>query len=461
MQATKEALNLLMQGSRLFSRMEANGIRIDVPYLEEAIRTTGNRIKELEEELTNSKTFDLWRRRFRHANIGSNKQLQDILTKDLGIKLTVRTDSGEDYKLDESVLEGIDNPWVKSYGRWKKLSKAKKTFLEGIRTETVDGFLHPFFNLHTTISYRSSSSEINFQNFPTRDAEIGELVRRAFIARPGHQLLEIDFKAIEVAIAACYHKDPAMLAYIKDSSKDMHRDMAMECYMLTKSQVSKDARYCAKNKFVFPQFYGDYYVDCAKHLWEAIDRMKLKTTDGIPIKAHLYGKGITKLGRLDPEREPIKGTYEEYIKSVERNFWEKRFPVYNQWKRDWWKAYLERGYIDTLTGFHIEGVYKRNQIINLPVQGSAFHCLLWTLIQLDKWLQKERMQSLIVGQVHDSGLLDAAENEIPKILEKVTELVTYNLPRAWKWIIVPLSVEAELSPKGGSWFDKKPVHMGV
>jgi DNA polymerase I-like protein with 3'-5' exonuclease and polymerase domains len=83
------------------------------------------------------------------------------------------------------------------------------------------------------------------------------------------------------------------------------------------------------------------------------------------------------------------------------------------------------------------------------------------LIQLDKWLQKERMQSLIVGQVHDSGLLDAAENEIPKILEKVTELVTYNLPRAWKWIIVPLSVEAELSPKGGSWFDKKPVHMGV
>lgn len=461
MQATKEALDLLMQGSRLFSRMEANGIRIDVPYLEEAIRTTGNRIKELEEELTNSKTFDLWRRRFRHANIGSNKQLQDVLTKDLGIKLTVRTDSGEDYKLDESVLEGIDNPWVKSYGRWKKLSKAKKTFLEGIQTETVDGFLHPFFNLHTTISYRSSSSEINFQNFPTRDAEIGELVRRAFIARPGHQLLEIDFKAIEVAIAACYHKDPAMLTYIKDSSKDMHRDMAMECYMLTKSQVSKDARYCAKNKFVFPQFYGDYYVDCAKHLWEAIDRMKLKTTDGIPIKAHLYGKGITELGRLDPEREPIKGSYEEYIKSVERNFWEKRFPVYNQWKRDWWKGYLERGYIDTLTGFHIEGIYKRNQIINLPVQGSAFHCLLWTLIQLDKWLRKERMQSLIVGQVHDSGLLDAAENEIPKILEKVTELVTYNLPRAWKWIIVPLSVEAELSPKGGSWFDKKPVHMGV
>lgn len=177
MQATKESLDLLMQGSRLFSRMEANGIRIDVPYLEEAIHTTGIRIKELEEELTNSKTFDLWRRRFRHANIGSNKQLQDILTKDLGIKLTVRTDSGEDYKLDESVLEGIDNPWVKSYGRWKKLSKAKKTFLEGIRTETADGFLHPFFNLHTTISYRSSSSEINFQNFPTRDAEIGWITK--------------------------------------------------------------------------------------------------------------------------------------------------------------------------------------------------------------------------------------------------------------------------------------------
>jgi DNA polymerase I-like protein with 3'-5' exonuclease and polymerase domains len=59
MQATKESLDLLMQGSRLFSRMEANGIRIDVPYLEEAIHTTGIRIKELEEELTNSKTQEI------------------------------------------------------------------------------------------------------------------------------------------------------------------------------------------------------------------------------------------------------------------------------------------------------------------------------------------------------------------------------------------------------------------
>lgn len=457
MRATREALDLFLQGSHVFARMEHNGIRIDVPYLEKAIQQTGERIATMETDLRKTKFFEKWGRRFGDkTNLDSRQQLAEVLVNDYKIDLP-KTEK-ENWRSDESALEMIDHPFARKYVRMQKFKKAKNTYLKNILNESVDGYLHADYSLHTTVSYRSSS---NFQQWPVRDAEIGELIRRSFIAREGWRLLEIDFKAIEVAIAACYHKDPAMLEYIKDASKDMHRDMAMECYMVKKAQVSKEIRYCAKNKFVFPQFYGDYYVDCAKHLWEAIDRMKLKTVDDIPIKAHLFGKGIIELGDCNPNMSPRDGTFEQHIQRVERNFWEKRFPVYNQWKRDWWNQYLRDGGFLTHTGFYISGVYKRNQVINLPVQGSAFHCLLWVLIQLDKWLRKNKMKSLIVGQIHDSMLLDVVESEYDEIMAKVKQLATVDLPNHWKWIIVPMSIEAEASPVDGSWYDKESVEFAA
>ena len=112
-----------------------------------------------------------------------------------------------------------------------------------------------------------------------------------------------------------------------------------------------------------------------------------------------------------------------------------------------------------LTGFRVDGIYGRNDVINYPVQGAAFHCLLWCLIQLQRWLNAAGMKSLIVGQIHDSIVLDVTDDEAKEVLAKAHEIMTEDLPKHYSWIIVPMEVEAEMTPLGGSWFTKEKVDL--
>jgi DNA polymerase-1 len=101
-------------------------------------------------------------------------------------------------------------------------------------------------------------------------------------------------------------------------------------------------------------------------------------------------------------------------------------------------------------------MFTRNQVINLPVQGAAFHCLLWSLIQVNRKLREKDMKSRIVGQIHDSIIADVPEEEVTDYLEIVT-LVVKLLRVHYKWLIIPLEIECEISPPGKSWFAKREV----
>jgi DNA polymerase I-like protein with 3'-5' exonuclease and polymerase domains len=81
------------------------------------------------------------------------------------------------------------------------------------------------------------------------------------------------------------------------------------------------------------------------------------------------------------------------------------------------------------------------------------------MIELQKWLRKNNMRTLIVGQIHDSLVLDFYRKETKRVLEKAKQIMTELLPKYWDWICVPLEVEAELSPVGGSWHEKKGVEI--
>jgi len=312
------------------------------------------------------------------------------------------------------------------------------------------------FSLHTARTYRSSSESPNFQNFPVRDKEMSEIVRSLFIGSKNHILVENDFKGAEVVVSACYHKDPIFIEYITTPGKDMHKDMAAQIYMLKPEQVDKDTRYGAKNRFVFPQFYGDFYVACARNLWEWIQKGKLKSPKGDSLYDHLKRKGITELGDCNPEEEPRDGTFEKHLKEVENDFWNRRFMAYGKWRKKWYRDYLDKGYFDMLTGFRVHGSFNRNSAVNYPVQGSAFHCLLWALIRVNRMLIKRKMKSMVVGQIHDSLIGDVAIDELKDYLEIVEEVVTVQLPKAYKWLTVPLEVEYEIAPEKGNWFQKKP-----
>lgn len=451
----KDAYDLFHRGSLVMARMEHNGIRVHLKRLNKAIEDTDNKIRNLEDKLQSSDFFKDWKRVFRRkANIRSGKQLAHMLYKVKGYKCVSFTDNNNP-KVDESSLEGIDDPFIKDYVYLSKITKLKSTSLMGIKRELTGEYIHPVFNLHIAKTYRSSCDTPNVQNQYKRIEEFAALVRRLLISRKGCRTVEVDFKAVEVAIAYVYHKDPTMLKYLTTPGTDMHRDMAMECYLLQKEQVSSMTRYCAKNMYVFPQFYGSYYVDCARHLWEAMDRLNLTTTDGTPLKEHLKNKGINKLGKCDPEHKPVPGTFEYHIKEVEKRFWQERFPVYARWKDRWHSAYKRRGWFRHKTGFRERGLYSRNDVINHGTQGSAFHCNLWSLIHLQDQIDQDGMGSLLTAQIHDSQISDVPDDEMQVFLNASVDIATKQLLTNWKWIDVPLNVEVEVSDINGNWWDKE------
>lgn len=454
--ASPEAYQLLHDGTIALAQVEHNGIRIDVDYLTATIDRLRSDIKKKEYRFRDTAEYAVWKRRFKDkTNLQSRSQLGWLLFDHMGYRSSARTTSGR-MKLDDTVLQSIDHPIAKQFRELEKLRKATNTFLAGILRETDNGFLRAFYNLNIARTFRSSSDSPNFQNLPIRDKEIGKLIRTCFIPRdPSRRLVEIDFSGIEVGIAACYHRDPAMMKYLKDKTKDMHRDMASQCYRLDQKLVTKAIRHAGKNKFVFPQFYGDYYINCAQSMWEAADTPECKLADGRTLKQHLIDSGIPRLGKCDPESRPVKGTFEHHIKEVENDFWQNRFAVYGKWKQSWYSEYVKQGGFHTLTGFAISGVMRKNDVINYPVQGSAFHCLLWSLVRLQAEIRKRGMKALIVGQIHDSIVADVPDSEIEDFVALAHDIMTKQLPRAWKWIVVPLEVEVEVTPLGGSWFDKK------
>lgn len=448
---------LLHNGVLALAQVEANGIRIDVERLQRTKEDLTSKTRTLKKELESTDLWKVWRKRYgASASLTSGTQLSTVLYQEMGFAVTDKTDKGA-ASTDEEALMKIDHPAIKKLVRFGKYNKALGTFLKGIEREVVNGRLHPVFNLHTVATYRSSSDSPNFQNFPVRDKEVSEIIRTLFIASKGCVLVENDFKGIEVSVSACYHKDANFISYITTPGKDMHRDMAAQVYCLKPKEVSKEARYGAKNKFVFPQFYGDYWMACSRNLWEWIEKGKLVGPDGKSLYEHLEAQGIDRLGNQDPESETEPGTFERHVQEVEDDFWNNRFQDYGQWRRDWYKAYLKKGYFDMFTGFRVFGTLNRKQVCNYPIQGSAFHCLLWTLIQVNKALAKYKMRSKVVGQIHDSLIGDVREEELRDYLCIVEEIVTVRLRKYYDWLIVPLEVECEICPPGVSWFGKREV----
>jgi DNA polymerase-1 len=472
--ASPEAYRLIHDGTLALSQVESNGFRIDLEYLERTRRETQKKISEYEKLLKSDPIWNTWRKRFNKPNLGSRQQFGTIIFDVLGHKrkksFQLEWVNGqqlevEDNKNDESAFEDIRKsvPFVNIYLEMQRLEKADGTFLGGIHKEVVikkkGAFLHPNYNLNVAASYRSSANDPNSQNWPIRNADTAGLIRRCFIPRKGHHMMEIDIKGAEVRVGYCYHKDPMMRRYLLDETTDMHRDMASQIYMVPPNEVDKNMRYCGKNMYVFPQFYGDFYISCAKAMWEAIVRMSLKTVSGRLVGDILSAKGIKELGLCDPAKEPQRGTFEYHMKNVEQDFWTNRFGIYGNWKKKWYDNYRKRGYFQMYTGFVVYGLYRKNQVINFPVQGAAFHCLLWGLIELQRWMRKHKMRSKIVGQIHDSLVIDAHKDEVADIAAYAHKIFSKLLPKAWSWINIPIEIELELAPLGAPWHDKKPYHL--
>jgi len=151
------AFKLMMNGSSALADIEQNGMRIDVEYLDRTIKETSLKIKELESDLRLDEVYKIWRKLYGDkTDLGSRKQLGKVIFDELGVECKQRTKGGLP-KTDVEALEEVDFPFVRNLTTLEKLKKVQSTYLIGIRRETVNGYVHPVFNLHLAITFRSSS----------------------------------------------------------------------------------------------------------------------------------------------------------------------------------------------------------------------------------------------------------------------------------------------------------------
>jgi DNA polymerase I-like protein with 3'-5' exonuclease and polymerase domains len=308
----------------------------------------------------------------------------------------------------------------------------------------IDDYIYPNITLAIPTSFRSSARNPNIQNVVKRIEYIKKLIRMGIKPRVGRQLGECDFSGIEVAVGCCYHKDPKMISYLTEGG-DMHRDAGVDVWMLPTNEISKDIRFFLKNQYVFPEFYGSIFANCARGLWET--SINLPTTSGEPLREHMRVKGIKTLDE-----------FTEHLKDCENKLWH-RFRVYKKWKDNQEIIFRQQGFIETFLGFKFTDYMGYNELSNYPVQGTAFHVLLWTYIQINKRRKEEEWRTVIPAEIHDSMVFDFAPKEVDHIIKTVKHIAEVETRKHFEWINIPVKIEAELAPVGASWYDIKPYEV--
>ena len=454
-----EGYKLFLNGMKTFVDIEINGWGVNTEYYKNQLKTVENNIQKIEQSIIDSEENTLWREHNdQDINIKSFPQLAKLFfDKDyLGFTSVKETDTGNN-STDSEVLQVLSKKSVVAKGVLQL--RKEKGILDKINQhlrEIVDDKIHPSYNLHITKTFRSSCNNPNKQNDHKRDVRAREIVRSGIIPSKGKLILSRDFSGVEVAISCVYHKDPVMIEYIKTSPGQMHTDEAYNIFLLEDNFLkavgkgekwAKLLRFIAKNNFVFAQFYGDYYVHCAKNIWEAIQEPDVVIDDGTHIIDYL-------------KEFKIKGykDFEDHIKDVEDVFWNEKFKVYKQWKEDYWNSYIEKGYLELLSGFICTDIMTKNECINKPIQGTAYHITQYSINHLNDALKNDGWKSKIIGQIHDDVLHDADPNELDDLIILADEISTKQILKDWTWINVPLKVENEISEIDGNWAKMKETH---
>ena len=448
-----DARQFFMNGLKTLATLQENGIPLNRQYYIDQDIELGQRISSMKEALYNFPEAQRFlKERKRQINFSSSADLADLFFNILKLpkgKLT----AGGNACVDASVLASLDTPIAKEKTKISKLEKIKGTYLaQFLREIEDDNKLHPFFDLHTVATYRGSSSNPNFQNIPVRDAEAMQITRGGVIPSLGHSLVDWDYGSMEVRIIACITQDPVLIKYIEDPKSDMHRDQAMDWFSFTKEEwdcldkkEAKGVRFVAKNSMVFALFYGSYFKSIARGLFPELKSMKV---GDINMYEHLRRKGVIK------SMSSAQEDFENHTKRTEQRFWN-RFKAVKAWQERAFKSYLEKGYIEQMFGFRCHGWLTRNDICNYPVQGTAFHCLIWSINKLEQRMLDEKMKSMLIGQIHDCCLGDIHPAEHNSWCSMSQQIATKDIREAHKWIIVPLDIEFEKSEINEPWSLKK------
>jgi len=442
----REAYKLTHEGLKALADTQIRGIPVDSIYYREQDEYYEKKIDTFEQALLNTGAAKKFKKKYnREINLDSTPDLRKLFTNVLKTKIDKKTKKGF-VSVDHHSLLNINDPFAQRLIRLRKLKKIKGTYLAQFLREIANDRIYPFIDLHIPRSHRSSSSDPNFQNIPIREEEPKRVVRCGIVPEPGCKIGLIDYGSQEVRIIACYSKDGNLIAYIEDESTDMHRDQAAEIFVLNEKQMTSLLRFYAKNQFVFPEFYGSYFVSCARNIWD--NCIELETGEGVKVLDHLIDVGVM----ADANDYD---SFEAHIKEVEKNFWD-RFPQVKEWQERSIREYQRKGYITTFFGHRRGGLLTNNMIINTPIQATAFHCLLWSYIKANTHA-KRYWQSYLMGQIHDEMVYNLQPDEERDVISTSVDIMENKIRERFDFLIVPLRAEVELTDIDAAWYYKKEV----
>ena len=389
----------------VLSKIERQGALLSCEMLHQQSTELGLRLEELK-----SAAYELAGQEF---NLGSPKQLGEILFEKLELPIIKKTPKGAPSTAEEVLVElALDYPLPKLLLEYRSLSKLKSTYTDKLpgMVNPQTGRVHTSYHQAVAATGRLSSSDPNLQNIPIRTEE-GRRIRQAFIAPQGFRIVAADYSQIELRIMAHLSDDPSLLTAFKEG-QDVHRATAAEVFEVSLDEVSGDQRRKAK-AINFGLIYGMSAFGLAKQLH---------------------------LGRHEAQ---------EYI---DRYF--ERYPGVAQYMDRTRAIAKEQGFVETLFGrrLYLPEINARNKMrvqaaertaINAPMQGSAADIIKRAMLSVDQWLEQGDANARMIMQVHDELVLEVANDEVDAVSNQVCRLMSGAAELA-----VPLLVEAGV---GDNW----------
>lgn len=398
--------------AEILCQMEANGILIKRPFLNELSQRFDEEIIALEK-----RAYEVAGEAF---NLGSPKQLGEMLFEKLGVPGGKKTKSGQ-YSTGEAVLSKIDHPLVEIVLEYRGLSKLKSTYtdaLDNVADSETDR-VHTSYHQALTSTGRLSSTDPNLQNIPIRTAT-GRLIRQAFIAPEGRVILAADYSQIELRLMAHFSGDENLTRAFNEGL-DIHTATAAEVLGKAVEAVSATERRNAK-AINFGLLYGMSAFGLAKQL------------------------------------QMSRGEAQDYI-----DMYFERYPSVKDYMINTRASAYEKGYVETILGrkLYTPDINHSNRMvkqgaeraaINAPLQGSAADLIKLAMIAVDKVLPKEHAKMLL--QVHDELVFEVDSDKVDSIRQLITDamqdvLTTTAVAKGWNVdFAVPLLVETDI---GSNW----------
>ncbi len=374
-----------MPVSVLLGRIERIGVLIDAAALSRQSRQLAERMVALEQE-----AYAIAGQPF---NMGSPKQIGEILFGKLGLPVKKKTASGAP-STDEEVLAELaaDYPLPARILDHRSLAKLKGTYTDKLplMVNPATGRVHTNYAQAVAVTGRLSSNDPNLQNIPIRTPE-GRRVREAFIAPPGCLLMSADYSQIELRIMAHISEDPALLRAFAEGI-DVHRATASEVFGTPVAEVSSEQRRYAKT-INFGLIYGMGAFGLASSLG-----IEQKAARDYIDKYFARFAGVKRY--MDETR--VKAKDKGYVETV--------------FGRRLWLPQIHSGNGQLRSG-------AERQAINAPMQGTAADLIKLAMIAVQAELDREQRATRVVMQVHDELVLEVPANELDWAKEAVPRLM--------------------------------------